>query len=373
MSASQYSTISTPHIHTGWQKLIHHVSIENDQQLINPVVQSGSDSMIELSYVQSAVYQLAQNKDSLNICLSIARNVDSLTFGAYSLALATAPTLYNLLSCSCEFSHHLGTLLLLNYKDAHPDYVEVHFSSNPLPLDEKQLSPLGNLLYAMTYLFLLNKASFTSLPSIEWHLPTSMKSLYAATSFQKLSDIESELNCVIQFGPDHHLRLSRKGLFAPLNGPSSELHSLALSQLTTFSKNLVNQPAIAALQADPSVKLQARVHSTEIIYSIYQILDNSYDLSHIKVEEVAKELGMTGRTLNRRLKKVTTNFRSLLERYRLERSIRYLTTSSISVTIIAQRLGFADVTSFSRAFKRWTQLSPSQYRNQSDRSSKQFY
>lgn len=367
MSTTHFPKISTPYIHIGWQRLIKHVAIENNPQIINPIAPSENDGMVELGYVQSAVHQLAHNKNSLSICLNIARNVDSLTFGAYSLAIATAPTLYNLLSCSCEFSHHLGTLLLLDYQDAHPDYVEVHFSPNPIPLHEKQLSPLGSLLYAMTYLCLLNKNSTRSLPSIEWHVPTSMKSMFVEQGFQSLSELESQLSCTIQFGRHHHIRLNRKGLFAPLNGPSPELHSLALSQLSTISKSQVNQPAEAAMQAAPSVKAQARGHSTEIIYSIFQILEEAEDISHIKVEEVARELGMTGRTLNRRLQKVATNFRSLLERYKLERSIRYLTTSRISVTIIAQRLGFADVTSFSRAFKRWTQLSPSHYRNQSER------
>ena len=79
---------------------------------------------------------------------------------------------------------------------------------------------------------------------------------------------------------------------------------------------------------------------------------------------VASELAMSSRQLNRRLKEEGSSFRNLLLECRLELAEQYLSDSSLSLTEISFLLGFAEASSFSRAFRRWTGVTPSEARNQ---------
>src|SRR5262249_18021145 len=78
-------------------------------------------------------------------------------------------------------------------------------------------------------------------------------------------------------------------------------------------------------------------------------------------EGVARALGMGLRTLQRRLADEGTSFAGLLTLVRRDLAIAYLGESGWSVTEVAFALGFADVGSFSRAFRRWTGVTPSVY------------
>ncbi|MBN7798010.1 AraC family transcriptional regulator [Parahaliea mediterranea] len=79
-------------------------------------------------------------------------------------------------------------------------------------------------------------------------------------------------------------------------------------------------------------------------------------------EHYARALGMSGRSLQRKLSAEGTSFNQLLNDTRLELARAYLGQEPRqSLTEIAFLLGFADTSSFSRAFHRWTGVSPGAY------------
>lgn len=80
------------------------------------------------------------------------------------------------------------------------------------------------------------------------------------------------------------------------------------------------------------------------------------------LSQVARDLGISPRTLQRQLEAHATSFQILLEDVRRVHALRYLSDTKHSVRRIAQRLGYADATSFRRAFRRWTGSSPAHYR-----------
>ena len=81
-------------------------------------------------------------------------------------------------------------------------------------------------------------------------------------------------------------------------------------------------------------------------------------------DEVASELHMSERTLQRRLEEEATSFVQLLDDTRRELAEQYLGRLHLSLAQAAYLLGFADQSSFFRACKRWFDLSPGQYRSQ---------
>jgi len=86
---------------------------------------------------------------------------------------------------------------------------------------------------------------------------------------------------------------------------------------------------------------------------------------------VAPVLGVQKRTLQRRLSAAGLTFRRLLDTARRHAAQRLLPDRSVSIGEIAQQLGYRDQAHFSRAFRRWTGKSPSQYRNQNEHGHEQ--
>lgn len=90
---------------------------------------------------------------------------------------------------------------------------------------------------------------------------------------------------------------------------------------------------------------------------------------HVKVpsvEEVAHELNMSTRTLQRRLAEEGVRFTRLLDEARMELAQRYLLRGQASLTEIAHLLGFEEANSFFRFFKRWAGETPADFRRRTD-------
>jgi AraC-like DNA-binding protein len=79
-------------------------------------------------------------------------------------------------------------------------------------------------------------------------------------------------------------------------------------------------------------------------------------------EDLAAAMGMSVRSLQRRLGAAGASYRALLERTRYELALRYLDDPAKSVTEITFLLGFSEQSAFSRAFKRWHGQAPSAWR-----------
>ena len=79
-------------------------------------------------------------------------------------------------------------------------------------------------------------------------------------------------------------------------------------------------------------------------------------------EAAAEQLHMSTRQLNRKLAERDTTFKVLLNEIRSELALQYIADPGLSLTEISFMLGFSEVSSFSRAFKRWTGRSPSKTR-----------
>ena len=81
------------------------------------------------------------------------------------------------------------------------------------------------------------------------------------------------------------------------------------------------------------------------------------------IEEVARELSLSARTLQRRLSERGITFQQVLEEARRELAHHYLLQSSLELNETAYLLGYENANSFFRAFHHWEGIPPGQWRN----------
>lgn len=86
------------------------------------------------------------------------------------------------------------------------------------------------------------------------------------------------------------------------------------------------------------------------------------DLARLRADSVAETLGMSSTTLRRRLRADHTCYQFLLDRARQYRCEQKLKQVWLPGKCLADELGYLEVNSFYRAFRRWTGLSYSQYK-----------
>lgn len=110
------------------------------------------------------------------------------------------------------------------------------------------------------------------------------------------------------------------------------------------------------------VIVSAEVGEESIVSRIRHLLDDEPDRPLPGFDAMADALGMSSRTLRRRLDEEGTSYQTIKDNLRREHATRLLEKTSLPIAEIADRLGFSDASAFHRSFRKWTGLAPGDYR-----------
>lgn len=108
--------------------------------------------------------------------------------------------------------------------------------------------------------------------------------------------------------------------------------------------------------------LKEELNSGSMTKKVIWMIKRSLAGGSLDLEKVAKELGVSDRTLQRRLSDEHTSFKHLLTQARHEQAREYLSDPSLDIKEVAFLLGYEDQNSFYRAFRYWEGDTPSQWR-----------
>jgi AraC-like DNA-binding protein len=149
--------------------------------------------------------------------------------------------------------------------------------------------------------------------------------------------------CPIRFGAARNaLILKSADLDRPFPGHNQELLEILTPALAA---------ALGELQARSSIKEQVKV-----------VLKRSLASGRPELSDVARDLGLSERTLQRRITEEGASFRELLIEARQELGRQLLSDPSAEIDEVACLLGYQDASSFYRAFRYWEGVTPSRWR-----------
>ncbi len=155
--------------------------------------------------------------------------------------------------------------------------------------------------------------------------------------------LEAYFGCPVQTGTGRNrLILRRSDLGLPFTTYNEEL----LAILTPALDRTLNEQ-----QASPTVA-----------ETVKWIIRRSLMGGHYDIQAVARELNLSDRTLQRRLREEGTSFKALLTQARHEQAREYLADPSLEIKEVACLVGYEDQNSFYRAFRVWEGVTPARWR-----------
>ena len=129
---------------------------------------------------------------------------------------------------------------------------------------------------------------------------------------------------------------------------------LTIPSLDPYLKALLDQQAIVLLNALPN--------PDTFLKNIQDLIVDQLKTGEPTAENIADTLNIPLRTFYRKLTSYNLQYSELVRKIRLELAKNYLENSKMSLTEISFLLGYAEQSAFSRAFKQWENISPSEYR-----------
>ena len=106
----------------------------------------------------------------------------------------------------------------------------------------------------------------------------------------------------------------------------------------------------------------AAMDKADIIARVKQIIIQTLSSGNCNKQRVANEMAMSPSALQQKLAQRNSSFQDLLNQVRRSLALAYMEQARVSITEMSFMLGFADTSSFTRAFRRWTGKSPRDYR-----------
>lgn len=122
-------------------------------------------------------------------------------------------------------------------------------------------------------------------------------------------------------------------------------------------------PDLSRLLQQQIDALEAR-HGDDFPVQVRSVLQSALMTGDASADSVAALFSMHSRTLHRHLAGYGTSFRALVDDTRFDIARQMLADSSLEARRIADMLGYADASAFTRAFRRWSGTTPAHWRNQ---------
>jgi AraC-like DNA-binding protein len=137
---------------------------------------------------------------------------------------------------------------------------------------------------------------------------------------------------------------------------------LCFSKAVLETHLLTANPRLARINDRVITEYLARFDKGSTSMRVRAKLIDLLSAGNVTQQDVADSLHLSLRTLQRKLNEENTSYKTLLEETRRQLAGQYLRQACLSVSEVTYLLGFSEPSNFTRAFKRWTGHTPSEYR-----------
>ena len=167
---------------------------------------------------------------------------------------------------------------------------------------------------------------------------------FTADPPRNIEKYQQFFNCVLKFNqPENGFRFSAAYLAFPILQTEDALHEF----LRNAPFQLITMPN----------------HGESVASQIRSLIGHDIGKKFPSFEQVTERLNMSATTLRRRLRREHISYQEIKDNCRRDASLVYLSRPELSISAVAALMGFTDTSSFHRSFKKWTGLTPKEYRD----------
>jgi AraC-like DNA-binding protein len=258
---------------------------------------------------------------------TLARDFDLREIGLLYYVMASSQTLGDALKRVARYSQTTNEALVVRYREGNRLIINLSYSGVPRHSDRHQIE------FCMFAVLRICRV-LTGRNLVPQHFSIAHYRSEGTSEMARFVGTSADTD-------EFALNIDARGL--PLIHSDPYLNELLLKYC---------EAALADRRGDMS-QLRTRVEN-----AISSVLPHG----RVLLEDVARSLGMSERTLARKLSDEGLNFTEILQQLRRDLSVRLLNERKLHVSKIAWLLGFHEVSAFTHAFKRWTGKTPSQMR-----------
>lgn len=302
-----------------------------------PALLTSEARLLTLSEVEALVSRAVTLEDTDDLGLRVGQRLQVMSHGSLSVAALTAPTTGAALETVVEFFQLLMPLFSLavhRYGEATGVRLSVRWPLAP-EVERFHTATMSGSIYAQ-FQFLLGGA-----------LPPGVELDARHPRPQGLPAWVDDVGVKLHFGADHYeIRLPTSALTLPMPLADVRSHELARQRCQEL--------------------LDARPDPSRLSDAVARLLSERGP-PFLSLEETARALSLSSRSLRRRLESEGSSFRSVLEEVRLSLADDWLGDPQRTITEIGISLGFTDTSNFSRAYRRARGLSPAKAREERTR------
>jgi AraC-like DNA-binding protein len=288
------------------------------------------DQLVSQLQLSEFIERAAHHEGIDTLGFVVGQQTQATELGAYGQMLGTSLTLYDLLTTIERTIHLINSgehVQLVQQPDA--VWLQCHLHA----LD-RFAAPQSRFFSLMAHLNVLRLALGPGWRPPEIHLAT--RSHPALINSQEFAGVK------LRFGQDYNaIKIPRSLFSVPL--PSA-----------TAPDNPQTQASY--------VGLQRSAPAADFISSLQQLIESLLIQGYPDIDQAALASGMSTRSLQRQLMEAGLSYSKLVEKVRFDLAIGWLQDPSMKISDITAELAYTDVANFSRAFKRWTGVSPREYR-----------
>jgi AraC-like DNA-binding protein len=319
----------------GFHELVYRLGGDSRQILgkfgIDPLAIGDADYLVDCKVLGSVFEYCSARFDNALFGLDLAELQGPDVFGLVAAICRAAPTLGEAIRCFIRYLPVVHSPVSELELVEGSDVCELRFAGNAMvqDVDGCQIIYEGGLLIAK----LLREVGGRAFQPLYVSLDNVRSS--------DIAEIERRFGCSCRNNPGvNAIAFASRMLHQPVPSSSRQLFQLLEGYLE-------------------------RVHQAARVSLVERLEDcirASFQSGNCSAEWCANKLGMSSRTLRIRLGQLNLKFSDIVERQRMDVAHAHLDRLDVSLDDVAFALGYSEQSSFGRAFKRWTGVTPQSYR-----------
>jgi len=293
------------------------------------------EGLMPMSQFVMIIEEAAKYIDDVNLGLHYYQNIDFRRLGIFGYVLLNSTTIGEAFSFSsryyCLFQQGMEYKLLIEGNTASLTY-NITTKNFPKSRQDAEMTLMG----AVTLVRVLY--------NVTWQ-PTAVH-----FSHQAPDDISEHIKLL---GSNIHFNKPVNRLFFEKKLLDVSVHDVDLQLKKSLSTTMEQLLSVSQQQLEQ-----------DWLHTFQEKIIESLGGGVPKINDIADQMFMSKRTLQRKLTNDGLSFLGVIESIRYKLASNYLSASEMLLQDIAIVLGYSDVSSFSRAFKRWTNMTPLEFRKQ---------